>query len=734
MIEEKNIKFAPIPITLEKIEIISNQMKSCICKIKGGNTIIGTGFFCYIPFRNEKIPILLTNYDILTNESIKENKRIELSLNNDKQIKIIDIDDKRIIHICKKYELIAIQIKNKDNINDFLELDDILLNDTNDSNLLKGKSIYIPQYPKRENIVISFGIINEINVPNITHFCNTKYGSSGSPILNLETNKIIGIHKNCSKRFNFNRGCFLKGFLNSFYYDLNVFLPNNKNTNSNYSNYNSKLLTNYTDINTPFISTFFGHDLLTNKDKNYNINSYTNDNKKTPFGNNISKNKYHFMCHKCKQFPVINFQSANSVNILCGCSSDLENKELQYLFKNYIVLENNNFKLNQCNLHNQIYNYYCTNCFKDICKDCLIKNKEHSKHNLKYFDTIKFDINIKIEKLKDKYNISDEIFDKDFNIIDGQYTICKLLKILINDFNKSPCKNLFKTFENLYNFIFGEAIEITNEKDLDIINQSYIINSIIIKNQDFNVKKLENLNLNNLVILSLRNNNINDLSSLQKYKLEELKFLDLSNNYIDDKAIQILEQLNLNSLNFLNLSSNKIKDFSIFNIVKGFYRLKECFIGNNIFDENTINNVDEILELSNLQEIDLSDGIFTKKSIQIINKFEFINLRKLYLNNNILESLNFLKDLKCHNLEEISLNNINIKKIENFNNLKSLKYIEMKKNQLADIDDIINLIDDLTNLQKINLKGNNFDFKDINKLNILKKKSSKRDVKIILLN
>ena len=277
-------------------------------------------------------------------------------------------------------------------------------------------------------------------------------------------------------------------------------------------------------------------------------------------------------------------------------------------------------------------------------------------------------------------------------------------------------------------------MEITNEKDLNNINPSDTIHSIIIKDQDFNIKKLENLNLNNLNVLSLRNNNVNDLSSLQKYKLEELQFLDLSNNYINDKAIQILGQLNLNSLNFLNLSNNKIRDFGSFKTIKNFYTLKEFFIGNNNFDENTFNNLEENVNFSNLQEIDLSDGVFTKKSIQIINKFEFTNLKKLYLNNNNLESLYFLKDLKCHYLEEISLNNNNIKNIENFNNHKYLKFIEMRKNQITDIDGILKIVNDLPYLRTINLKGNHIDFKNIDKINALKNIISKRNVKIICLN
>ena len=86
MIEEKNIKIFPEPVNIEKTELILNQMKNCICRIQGGNSF-GTGFFCHIPFRNEKLPILITNNHILNNKYIKENKRIELSLNNDKQKK-----------------------------------------------------------------------------------------------------------------------------------------------------------------------------------------------------------------------------------------------------------------------------------------------------------------------------------------------------------------------------------------------------------------------------------------------------------------------------------------------------------------------------------------------------------------------------------------------------------------------------------------------------------------------
>ena len=716
MKEQKNIEDYPFAITINQTKIIIKQMEKSICKIKGEKSY-GTGFFCKIPFKNENLPLLITNYHVINNKYLNENKRIELLLNDNKQIKIINIDDKRIIYTNEKYDVMAIQIKDKDNIKNFLELDDMLISNNWDFNTIKKSSIYILQYAIKEKVIVSYGTIKEINNENIMHLCYTEKGTSGSPILNLSTNKVIGIHQNYSKNLNINRGIYFKYFLNSFYNDLNDFLINN-------NSYHPEILANYICQKTPFSNFFIGHNFLKNKDNNYNsYNTKTQNEKKI-------KNKYHFMCHNCKQFPLINFQSSTSVNILCGCN-DLKNKELEYLFKNYIVLENKDFQLIQCILHKKRFNYYCSTCFSDICKDCLDKERIHSKHDLKFFDIIKFDINIKIEKLIDKYNITEEIFDNDFNINDDIYTIDKIIKILIYDFKSSPCNNLFKTINNFYNFIFAEGIEITNEKDLDNINQTEIINSIIIKNQEFNIYKLKNFNLNNLNILSLRDNNINDLSSFQNSKLEELKFLDLSNNNIDDNGITILEKLNLNSLTFLNLSSNKITNFNSFKIFTHLEKLKEFYIGNNNFDENTINNVDDNVKFSNLQEIDLSNGIFSNFSIQKINKFNFIKLKKLYLNRNNLDALNFIKDLNCQNLEEIYLNNNKIKKYKSFNNLKNLNYIEIRNNQITEIEDIIKIINDLSNLKKINLKGNYIDFKNKEKLNILKEIISKRNIKLI---
>ena len=97
----------------------------------------------------------------------------------------------------------------KDNINNYLELDDNIIKELNEEYV--DKTLYIIQYPEGE-LSVSYGILNNIYLNkeyNFNHVCSTRNGSSGSPILNIKNNKLIGIHKESSNG-KFNRGLFLK--------------------------------------------------------------------------------------------------------------------------------------------------------------------------------------------------------------------------------------------------------------------------------------------------------------------------------------------------------------------------------------------------------------------------------------------------------------------------------------------------------------------------------------------
>ena len=109
-----------------------------------------------------------------------------------------------------------IKLKDVDEIYDYLEIDKNIF--TNDSeNSYKNEPIYILQYPDAEIASVSEGIgIEKMNEYKIKHLCNTKKGSSGGPIINKITNKVIGLHRGYmtigSKSLNI--GTFLKFPLN----------------------------------------------------------------------------------------------------------------------------------------------------------------------------------------------------------------------------------------------------------------------------------------------------------------------------------------------------------------------------------------------------------------------------------------------------------------------------------------------------------------------------------------
>ena len=135
------------------------------------------------------------------NQNLKIEKRI-----------IIDDSSKKYKNINGDITIIEIKSNNND-INYFLDIDNDILELE-----YKRKSIYILHHPENKPLVL-YGLIDDIKEgKEINHYCNTKYGSSGSRILSLETNKIIGIHYGGSnvRDIKINYGTFIKYVVNEF--------------------------------------------------------------------------------------------------------------------------------------------------------------------------------------------------------------------------------------------------------------------------------------------------------------------------------------------------------------------------------------------------------------------------------------------------------------------------------------------------------------------------------------
>ena len=231
ILKENILTGYPNVISYECTKKIIEQMEKNICKIKIGKEQ-GTGFFCKIPFpdKDNMLPVFITNNHII---NLKEDKII-IKIKEEKESRIINLNN-RIKYTNKEYDITIIELKEKDNIKNYLELDDNIINDLNEEYI--DKTISIIQYPEGE-LSVSYGILNRIYVDkkyNFNHKCSTKGGSSGSPILNIN-NKLIGIHKGGYNNKH-NKGLFLNYPIKDF---IELYSKNNnelllKEYNSKYN-------------------------------------------------------------------------------------------------------------------------------------------------------------------------------------------------------------------------------------------------------------------------------------------------------------------------------------------------------------------------------------------------------------------------------------------------------------------------------------------------------------------
>ena len=226
----------PSTINYECTKKIMEQMTKNICKIKIGQNQ-GTGFFCKIPFPdiNNMLTVFITNNHVIDEYYLmKKDAKIQLDIKEETDKIEMNLNN-RLKYTNEEYDITIIEIKEEDNIKNYLELDNIIINDIlnnkNQNKEYEDKTIYIIQYPKGE-LSVSYGILSKITLDksyNFNHKCGTEKGSSGSPILTLN-NKIIGIHKKSSN--NCNKGTFLnfplKEFIKLNYKKKNKFDDNYK--------------------------------------------------------------------------------------------------------------------------------------------------------------------------------------------------------------------------------------------------------------------------------------------------------------------------------------------------------------------------------------------------------------------------------------------------------------------------------------------------------------------------
>ena len=527
-INEVIIEEAVKPISLEKTRKILKQMESCVCKmyIEGKK---GTGFFMKIPYKNDSLKVLITNNHVLNDNDIDIGKTITFSLNNDKPIINIKIKENMKRYTNEILDITIIELKDNDNINNFLDLDEKIkerINSENNedetqyNNLFMNQSIYILSYI--DQIYSSYGLLTKISGDTINHKCSTEEGASGSPILSLESNSVIGVHRSGTK------------------YNLNI----------NYGTLILKSLIEFQQIK---------NNLLVIKDPKKSIARNSSD-----FINNDNQDNLRYNNYNVNLSPISGEQSINEsiinpnetqvtmkgiLNISFG---NLNETQTQITSNNFNRSQNNN------NFHEKLLKY--------LIKFLYFKKEFKSQENLYQQKLVKaYLINKKvINKLKLIYNLDEIIPSLDDKILKGisyrnfEENYYKILEYL----SEAGIDQSYTIEQNEFQ---GEnGIEFNNEEKIIIPKNSiipikfkYLDDFEIIDKKfgDFLKLKFEGITMPLVHFGLIKNNNIFLIINLKEQYFHQIMSLNKEDNLTFKYSIEIVKDIksisNCTSNNFI---------------------------------------------------------------------------------------------------------------------------------------------------------------------------------------
>jgi len=217
-----------IDISNEKQLIIKEQKENSICIINGPKK--GTGFFCSIPYsksKNNHLHVLITCNHVLDENIINQEEKINLLFEDKSLEKTLKFEKERKKYFNEEFDITIIEIKEEDNLDfvNFLEIDNKILREGNLEKIYIKEIFYIIDYPQAIFSTCHFGKIKNIyNNKILNHDIQTQYGSSGAPILNLQNNKIIGLHRGYDPNTKLNRGSILTEPLIEFDKDIKTII------------------------------------------------------------------------------------------------------------------------------------------------------------------------------------------------------------------------------------------------------------------------------------------------------------------------------------------------------------------------------------------------------------------------------------------------------------------------------------------------------------------------------
>ena len=392
-------------------------------------------------------------------------------------------------------------------------------------NIYSNKSIYSINYPNGKNVVVSYAQspkFNEIYNNILQHKCSTLSGSSGAPILLIESQKVIGIHLSAGIQ-NLNIGSLIIYSIIEFQQiENNIF--NNDNLTANYVDlYNNIRMLNKNEFLKKPISPMNNNNMKIN----FNINNFYENNK-----NDMND----YQTYK-------NFNPKTAINFY-------KNKQIKAIINNKNQISINN--QNQINMNNQ--NLINSNNEIHINMNMNMNNKNpiiiNNQNQIDMNNQNQIDIN---NKNQINMNNQNQINMNNQNLIsaNNQNQINMNNQILFsannqNQFNMNN-QNQININQNQFNMNNQNQINMNNQNLFNTNNQ----NQININQNKFDINNQNRININN----QTQNNMFNNFSTNLIYLFPKKGLSNIGNNHMNATLQCLLHTSELNAY-FLNTYSN----------------------------------------------------------------------------------------------------------------------------------------------------------------------------------
>ena len=208
-----------------------------------------------------------------------------------------------------------------------------------------------------------------------------------------------------------------------------------------------------------------------------------------------------YLCKQCSSSILINnlFYDINKKILYLECECQCRRikylpinsyyKEFEYeeYKKSFDIIKINNIK---CFQHKENkFDYYCINCEKDLCKNCIVEHSNHCTIVLNYIyrrnqliEKIKKSIDIE-DNNENSHNIQKDINNKSLNQenftikeidIQSKKSLIKLLDNLIKFYSLYPCYNIDKSITNISKFCTNINEYIVKSEDYKVLLYLFI--------------------------------------------------------------------------------------------------------------------------------------------------------------------------------------------------------------------------------------------------------------------